>query len=210
MPHLDMEARVTDKRLLRGSKTREVILRYAVDLASLDGLENVSFGQLAADTGISKSGIQTLFKSKELLQLAIIERAREMFVAAVIRPARSSQPGLARLWALLERWHEYATAPLFAGGCFRVANLAYFDSKPGAVRDELLRDQQVWTEAIANELRNAEMKGEIEGVDVKLAAFEIDALLCAANTALRMGNDDAMNMVYRIVEKMLAQARPAD
>lgn len=194
---------VRDKRLLRGARTREAVLRYAVDIASLDGLDQVSFGQLATDTALSKSGIQTLFRSKESLQLAVIGYARQMFRDAVISPAQSASPGVARLRALLGRWREYATAPLFAGGCFWVANRAYFDSKPGVVRDELLRDQQSWLDVIAGELANAVAAGEIAGLDVKLAAFEIDALLSAANTALRMGDDNAMDKACRIVEAML-------
>ncbi len=203
MADLDEQEGTRDKRLLRGARTREVVLRDAVDLASLEGLDNVSFGRLAADTGLSKSGIQALFRSKESLQLATIEYARQMFVDAVIRQAQSAPPGAARLRALLEHWRGYATIPLFAGGCFRVANLAQFDSRPGPIRDELLRDQRLWTEAIAGELRNAVAAGEIADLDVTLAAFEIDALLCAANTALRMGQEDAMDKVRRIVEGML-------
>jgi AcrR family transcriptional regulator len=194
---------IRDKRLLRGARTREAVLRYAVDIASLDGLDQVSFGQLAADTGLSKSGIQTLFRSKETLQLAVIGYARQMFRDAVIGPAQSASPGVARLRALLGRWREYATAPLFAGGCFWVANRAYFDSKPGVVRDELMRDQQAWLDVIAGELASAVAAGEIAGLDVKLAAFEIDALLAAANTALRVGDDQAMDKVWRIVEAQL-------
>lgn len=208
MPYLETEKTITDKRLLRGSKTRKLVLQYAADLASLEGLENVSFGRLSADTKISKSGIQALFKTKEQLQLAIVEYARTIFIDSVIRPAWSAHPGSARLWALLEHWYDYASTPLLAGGCFRVANLAYFDSMPGAVHDELLSDQRKWIEIIANELRNAESAGEIVGLDAELAAFEIDALLSAANIALRAGNHDAMSMVYRIVEKMLGQPCP--
>ncbi|MBD3147396.1 TetR/AcrR family transcriptional regulator [Microbispora bryophytorum] len=194
---------VTDKRLLRGARTRERILRHAVDLASLEGLGNVSFGRLATETGLSKAGIQTLFKSKEALQLATIEYARRLFIDAVIRPTRSAQPGVARLRALLDRWTEYATAPLFAGGCFRAANLADFDSRPGPIRDALFRDQQEWVATIAGELGNAVAEGEVSGLDTQLAAFQIDALLCAANTALRMGDAGVVDKVYRAVNGML-------
>ncbi|WP_406271866.1 hypothetical protein OH799_31575 [Nocardia sp. NBC_00881] len=41
-------AEVTDKRLLRGAKTRAAVLRQAVDIASLDGLARLSFGRLPA------------------------------------------------------------------------------------------------------------------------------------------------------------------
>ncbi|GAA2581881.1 TetR/AcrR family transcriptional regulator [Actinomadura fulvescens] len=197
------EAGITDGRLLRGARTRELVLRHAVDLASLEGLDNLSFGRLATESGHSKAGIQTLFKNKEALQLATLGYARRMFIDAVIRPAGSKPHGVARLRALLERWSEYATAPLFAGGCYRAANLPDFDSRPGPIRDELLRHQEEWTGTIEAELRHAVAAGEIADLDAGLAAFQIDALLCAANTALRMGDDDAVNKVHRIVEGIL-------
>ncbi|MEU9497811.1 TetR/AcrR family transcriptional regulator [Streptomyces sp. NPDC048196] len=196
-------ADVTDKRLLRGARTRKTVLKRAVDIASLDGLEGVSFGRLATDTGHSKAGIQTLFKTKEALQLAVIDFAREMFIDNVVRPARSAPRGVARLRALLDEWVVYASTPLFAGGCFRAANLAEFDGKTGPVHDALFRDQQEWLEVIAGELRHAIVNGEIADLDVELAVFQIDAVLCAANTALRLGDDSAVSKVRRIVEGLL-------
>jgi AcrR family transcriptional regulator len=198
---------ITDKRLLRGARTRRTVLRQAVDVASLEGLGNVSFGRLATDTGLSKAGIQTLFKTKEALQLATVDFAREMFIDAVIRPARSAPRGVRRLRALLDHWTAYAETPLFAGGCFRVANLAEFDSKPGPVRDALFRDQQEWRETIASELRYAVAAGEIAELDIDLAVFQLDAVLCAANTALRTGDDDVMSKVHRVVDGFLASPR---
>ncbi|WNV85267.1 TetR family transcriptional regulator C-terminal domain-containing protein [Umezawaea sp. Da 62-37] len=195
---------ITDKRLLRGARTRQVVLRHAVDIASLEGLEGVSFGRLATDTGLSKAGVQTLFRTKETLQLAAVEYARGMFLDAVIRPARAAPRGAARLRALLDHWVVYAETPLFAGGCFRAANLAEYDSRPGPIRDALFHDQQDWIGVIAGELRYATSTGEIAELDVDLAAFQIDALLCAANTALRIGDDDAVDKVRRIVEGLLA------
>ncbi|WP_406398607.1 TetR/AcrR family transcriptional regulator [Streptomyces sp. NBC_00879] len=200
-------AEVTDKRLLRGARTRKIVLRRAVDVASMDGLNGVSFGRLSVDTGLSKAGIQTLFKTKETLQLAAVEFAREMFIDAVIRPAKSAPRGVARLRALLDHWIVYAETPLFAGGCFRAANLAEFDSRPGPVRDALFHDQQEWREVIAAEFRHAVATGELADLDVDLTVFQIDALLCAANTALRTGDTDAVSKVRRIVEGFLVSSR---
>ncbi|WP_232519913.1 MULTISPECIES: TetR/AcrR family transcriptional regulator [Actinosynnema] len=198
---------ITDKRLLRGARTRRAVLRHAVDVASLEGLEGLSFGRLAADTGMSKAGVQTLFRSKEILQLAAVEHAREMFVDAVIRPARSAPRGAERLRALIEHWIVYAETPLFAGGCFRAANLAEYDSRPGPVRDALFRDQRVWVGVIAGELRHAVESGGIAELDADLVAFQIDALLCAVNTALRVGDDSATDKARRVVEGFLAPPR---
>jgi len=194
----------TDGRLLRGARSRQAVLRQAVDLASLDGLTALSLGRLAADAGISKSGIQTLFGSKESLQLATAEFAAAAFGVAVVEPALAADPGAARLRALVERWIEYARAPLFAGGCFWAANLAEFDSRPGPVRDLLSGQQRAWRSLLAGELRQAVAAGEIAQLDADVAAFQLDAVLLSVNTALRLGDDTAIEMVRRTVESVLA------
>ncbi|MFX0575328.1 TetR/AcrR family transcriptional regulator [Nocardia nepalensis] len=192
-----------DKRLLRGARSRRLVLRQAVDTASLDGLEGLSFGKLATDTGLSKAGIQTLFKTKETLQLAALDLAREMFIDAVIRPARAQPHGVRRLRALIEFWISYAETPLFAGGCYIVANMPEFDSRPGPVRDALVRDQRDWISTMAHELRHAIDAGEIADLDADLVAFQIDAVLWAANTALRLGDTDVVHKIRRVVEGFL-------
>ncbi|PXX59859.1 TetR family transcriptional regulator [Nocardia tenerifensis] len=196
-------AEITDKRLLRGAKTRQTVLRRAVDVASVDGLEGLSFGRLATDTGLSKAGIQTLFKTKEALQLAAIEHARDLFVETVVEPAAAAANGAARLRALIEGWLAYAQSPLFSGGCFWVANIAEQDSRPGPVRDALFGNRRAWVRSLERELRHAVDAGEIAEVDAELAAFQIDAVLCATNTALRLEDADAVRRAWRIVDGFL-------
>jgi AcrR family transcriptional regulator len=193
-----------DRRLLRGARSRRRIARHAVDVASLDGLGGLSFGRLATDLGLSKAGIQTLFGTKEKLQLAVAEAAREAFEEAVTRPAREQPPGAARLRALADRWIAYAEAPLFPGGCFWAANLPVFDSRPGPVRDTLARQQRAWRALLAAELRHAAGPGESAASDAGLAAFQIDAVLTATNTALRLGDDGAAAAARRIISGFLA------
>jgi AcrR family transcriptional regulator len=193
-----------DRRLLRGAQSRRTIARHAVDVASLDGLDGLSFGRLAADLGVSKGGIQTLFGTKENLQVAVAEAAREAFEEAVTRPARTQPPGAARLRVLVDRWITYAEEPLFPGGCFWAANLPVFDSQPGPVRDTLARQQRAWRGLIAAELRHAAGPGEIAAFDAGQLAFQIDAVLTATNTALRLGDDSAVDTARRIINPLLA------
>ncbi|ALG13162.1 TetR/AcrR family transcriptional regulator [Kibdelosporangium phytohabitans] len=197
------DGEVTDKRLLRGARTRQIVLREAVDTASLEGLEGVSFGGLATATGVSKAGVQTLFRTKEALQLSTIDYARELFIDAVVAPARPAMHGIARLRALIDNWIAYIERPTFSGGCFWVANLAEYDSKPGPIRDALKRQWQEWLGVIAAELRHAVVAKEIPDLDADLTAFQIDAVLNAANTALFMGVDDATDKARRIVEGII-------
>lgn len=193
-----------DRRLLRGAQSRRTIARHAVDVASLDGLDGLSFGRLATDLRISKGGIQTLFGTKENLQVAVAEAARDAFEEAVIRPALTRPAGAARLRALVDRWIAYAAKPLFPGGCFWAANLPVFDSQPGPVRDTLARQQRAWRGLIAGELSHAARIGEIAALDAVLVAFQIDAVLTATNTALRLGDDSAADTARRLISGFLA------
>ena len=77
-----------DGRRERGRRTRESILETAVQLASVEGLDGITIGRLATELGMSKSGLFAHFGSKEELQLATIDAAREIFVETVIAPAR--------------------------------------------------------------------------------------------------------------------------
>jgi AcrR family transcriptional regulator len=194
---------VSDQRLLRGARARRTIARHAVNVASLEGLNGLSIGRLATDLGLSKSGIQTLFGTKENLQLAAVESAGEQFTEAVVHPVRAVPHGAARLRALIERWISYVETPVFAGGCFWGANLPDFDSRPGKVRNALFRHHQDWLALIAGELRHAVDTGEIADLDIDLVAFQIDAVLTAANTAVRLGDTDAVNKVRRVVDGFL-------
>jgi len=195
---------VSDGRLQRGLRSRRTIVRHAVDMASMDGLNGLSIGRLATDLGLSKSGVQALFGSKENLQVATADFARDAFNDAVIRPMLSAPRGVRRLRALVEAWIVYAEAPLFAGGCFWAANLPDFDSRPGPVRDTLMRDQRDWRGLIGRELTHAVDSGEIADLDAELAAFQLDAVLIAANTAFRLGDTHAAEKVRRVLEGFLA------
>jgi Tetracyclin repressor-like, C-terminal domain len=119
----------------------------------------------------------------------------------------SKPSGTPRLRTLFERWIVYAETPLFPGGCFWAANLADFDSRPGPVRDTLVSHQREWRELIAAELRYAADAGEIADLDADLAAFQIDAVLIATNTAFRLGEEHAADRARRIIEGFLAPPR---
>ncbi|MFG2091805.1 TetR family transcriptional regulator C-terminal domain-containing protein [Spirillospora sp. NPDC048824] len=102
---------------------------------------------------------------------------------------------------LVDRWIAYAQEPLFPGGCFWAANLPVFDSRPGPVRDTLARQQRAWRELIADELRHASDAGKHAVLDADLAAFQIDAVLTATNTSLRLGDDSAVDTAHRKVPR---------
>ena len=60
-------------------QTRAGIVRHGVDVASVEGLDGLTIGRLAADLGLSKSGVLGHFGDKETLQLAVVELATDEF-----------------------------------------------------------------------------------------------------------------------------------
>ncbi|MEV4126676.1 TetR/AcrR family transcriptional regulator [Nocardia sp. NPDC049707] len=193
----------TDQRLAKGARSRASIARHAADVASIEGLTGLSIGRLATDLGISKSGIATLFGTKEALQVAAVKVAREAFVERVIAPSLTEPRGLPRLRALMDRWFDHITDPTFPGGCFRVATIAEFDSKPGPVRDAIAEDHSEWLDFLAKQIRHAQEAGDLTGRDADAMAFELDAVISAANTAQQMGDDRGVATAHTIVNRLL-------
>ena len=60
---------------MKGKLTKFKILENGVALASVEGLGGVTIGNLAKQVGMSKSGLYGHFKSKEKLQMAILQMA---------------------------------------------------------------------------------------------------------------------------------------
>ena len=84
------DASASPARRPRGLKTRHAILRKAVNIASVEGLEALTIGKLAATLRISKSGLFAHFGSKEDLQCAVVDEARDICVNASSSPQRDS------------------------------------------------------------------------------------------------------------------------
>jgi len=172
----------TDRRRLRGERTRQAILSHASRLASAEGLEAVSLQRLASDLGISKSGLFAHFGSKEELQLATVAEAARIFTQEVLKPALSVPAGIGRLWALCDSYLLYVERSIFPGGCFFEAAAAEFDSKPGPVRDSVVENRRYWVDSLARAIRQAQAAGEVEqSVDADQLAWELNCLLIGAN-----------------------------
>jgi len=171
-----------DGRLVRGDATRRTVLGHAADVASVEGLEGLSIGRLAADLELSKSGVFALFGSKEELQLAAVRFAGEIFADNVARPASEIEPGVARLRALCENWLDYSERRVFPGGCFFFNTGAEFDARPGRVHDAVAEAGRAFSGFITRTAQEAKDAGELRpDADVALLAFELHALGRAAN-----------------------------
>ena len=199
------EQLATDGRVRRGDRTRRVVLARAVDLASVEGLDGLSIGRLAADLEISKSGLIAHFGSKEGLQLATIRAARAIFVHTVIEPTLQTPPGIARVRGLLDAWLSYSSDRRFPGGCFFARASHEYAARPGAVRDALAAIDEEWLGLIAESIAGAQEVGEIAlDVDPVQLAYEVDAYLDSANLRSLLGRAGVYEQAERAVRDRLA------
>jgi AcrR family transcriptional regulator len=125
----------------KGGRTRDTILAAAVSLACRTGLGGLTVGSLAAEVGMSKSGLIAHFGTKEALQLAVLDAAALEFATEVVLPALSVPRGEPRVWALVDGWLGCGLMRR-PGGCVFVKSATELDEQPGPVRDRL-RDQHL-------------------------------------------------------------------
>jgi AcrR family transcriptional regulator len=204
-----MSTQKARRRRSDGERSRRTILLTAARLATVDGLDGLTIGRLAEETGMSKSGLFAHFGSKEELQLATIDAASEIFEADVLQPALEVD-GLARVEVLAERFLSHVDRDVFPGGCFFASAAAEMDTRPGRVRDRVVAFQRGWSELFQAAFRTARERGEIDpSADPAQLAFEVNALLAEANGVyLLRGDRGAFDMARRGIADRLERAAP--
>ena len=176
----------------QAARTRQEILRIAMDIASAEGLDGLSIGRLATELQMSKTGIFAHFGSKEQLQLATVDAAKQVFVEQIVNPALKDPRGRGkdRLLAMLEHWIGYVERIVFRGGCFFAAASAEFDSRPGLIRDQIAELTKAWLVALQEEIAFARSSRQFQSsVDPAQLAFELHAFVQEANWAFKLFND---------------------
>jgi AcrR family transcriptional regulator len=174
-------AGLADGRVLRGRRTRGLILERAVDIASAEGMAGLSLARIAGELGISKSGVSGHFADQTELQLAVIARAAHLYVERVAIPAWNTPPGLGRVRRFCELWLGFMSESVLAGRCFFLTAIVEFDARPGPIRDELARLRTHWEQLFTGAVNETERLGEVSaGTDASQVFFEIFAWVAAA------------------------------
>jgi AcrR family transcriptional regulator len=183
----------TDGRRLRGERTRRTAARTAADIATTHGLDSVTVGTLATATGLSKSGILTVFGTREAILVAAVAEARRVYLAHVVAPVWHREPGRERLHALLDAWVDHLRARVFPGGCFISATSAEFGHRDGPVAEAVRKLKREWLDLLEADLAVAGARSPSDD------AFAVDALLVAGNVRRELfGSDDDLDRARRL------------
>ncbi len=136
------------------ARTRGRIVQATVDRASLLGLDGVTVRELAADLGMSKSGVVAPFASRGRLLETAFDAAVATFRVVVIEPVLVLPPGPDRLRALLEGWIDYLVDCPFPGGCFLTTASVEWDNREGPLRERTAAAVTRWLTFLAGEAQS--------------------------------------------------------
>jgi AcrR family transcriptional regulator len=188
-----------------GERTRGAILRAAASLATVDGLEGLSIGNLAAAIGMSKSGLYAHFGTKQELQLATVDEAERILTDEVVRPALAAPPGLGQLAVVCEAFFSYVERRVFPGGCFFAATALEMGARPGPVKERVAAIQSDFTALLRTFAATAIEQHELPAhEDPDGLAFELHAILLGADTKFILHDDPAvMNLARQVVHQRL-------
>ena len=188
-----------DGRLLRGERTRTAVLDQALLLATVAGLGGLSLSQVTEGLGVSKSGLFAHWRSKEALQLAVIDHARAQWTDQIIRPAVEAPRGVRRLWAVHDRRLAFYESAALPGYCFFANANFEFNARPGVIRDRLAAELTGWmaflTRLAAEAVELGDLRPEADPAGI---AYETESLgVCAVMQAPVLGRDVTFRLARR-------------
>lgn len=151
----------------KGQTTRDAIVDEALRQASRVGLESLSLAPLADSLSLSKSGLFAHFKSKEILQLGILDEAIDRFKRQVAVKAFGKGEPVKKLRALFDSYLTWIRGTANDGGCLFMTMAQEYDDRPGEIRTRLVASQRAWRDLLRTLV--------LEGVDSDVFRVDSDA-----------------------------------
>ena len=196
--------------MVKAGSTHQRILGHGLEIASERGLAGVSLGGLAERAGMSKSGLFAHFRSKEELQVELLDAA-EGSLRREVAPAMEEPEGLPRLRALVGRWLGWASRSGLPGGCpLYGAAFELDDAEDGPVRDHLVESKGGWSMMLEGLVKEAVALGHLRGdADVRQFVWQLDGIYLAHHVSQRLARDpEADARALAAFEALVASAMP--
>jgi AcrR family transcriptional regulator len=173
-------------------ETKDRIVAEGLDLLTRGGLAGVTLGVLAAQTGLSKSGLFAHFGSKTEVQLRLLDVTAETAKTTVVEPAMRAAEGLPRLRAVFERWLGWTEKAGLGGGCPVTGGFFEFDdaADDDPVRQRLVAMEAEWRAFLAGLTTAAVKTGELRaGLDVDQFVWELCGIYLNHHVSYRFVRD---------------------
>lgn len=196
------------------TSTRERILENGLEIMSKYGLGGVTLGVLADKVGMSKSGLFAHFKSKDEVQIELLEYATRYGYPHIIEPAMKEADGLPRLRVLAYNWFGWAPRSGLPGGCPIAAGMFEYDDIDSPVRDKIASLEAAWRDFLRKLTLRAVELGHLKAeLDIDQFVWELCGIYLAHHTSqrfLRSSESDRRATVAfdALVERSLPNPKP--
>jgi AcrR family transcriptional regulator len=176
--------------MIKGKETKTNILEIGLKQARKFGFESLSIGELAKLVGMSKSGLFAHFKSKELMQVMILDYAAENFVLKVIKPALKQERGLPRLEAIIANWIKWSNKSK-NGGCPLISASFEFDDIPGKIRQATQKHLAALVGTLEQSIEFAIAEGHLSAkTNKKVLGYEVFSKIMGLHLYHRLLQDE--------------------
>jgi AcrR family transcriptional regulator len=195
---------------MKGSKTKERLLRIGLDRMSVQGLSGVTLGELASAAGLSKSGLFAHFRSKEQLQVDLLKETAQTANRLVTEPIMRTAKGLPRLSAVMDLWLGWPRRAGLSGGCPVAAALFEFDDVEGELRSHALKLEEHWREQLRQFVREAVAEGHLNtDTDVEQFVWELCGIYLSHHVSSRFIREEGADVYARKAFNALVQRNQA-
>lgn len=194
----------------KASATRERILRQGLELMSQEGMSGVTIGQMADRVGMSKSGLFAHFRSKDEVQIGLLEHMARVAASHVIEPAMAAPEGLPRLESLVRHWLGWSQKAGLPGGCPVAAAMFELDDVESPVRDKVVAMEAEWRGLLEHLVRQAVGLGHLrDDLDVEQFVWELCGIYLSHHVSHRfIRRPDADSRAWTAFESLLERAKP--
>ncbi len=160
---------------------------------------------------MSKSGLFAHFKSKEHVELELLDQAFSLAIQHVETAALKESDGLPRLIAAVHAWIGWYTKVGLSGGCPVAAAMFELDDVDGPLRDGMLKNVKLWHEMFKNFILGAIREAHLrKDTDVDQFFWELQGIYLAHHISTRFFRDTrADERADRSLEKLIVQSRNA-
>lgn len=181
--------------MTKAGTTRSRLLAVGLDAVSVEGIGGLTLGRLADAAGLSKSGLFAHFRSKEQLQIDLLDEMVRVANQHVVAPAFAAPEGLPRLKALVSNWLGWSTRAGLRGGCPIAAALFELDDLDGEVRAHVTLLEGRWRNLLADLTRQAVTRGELShDLDIDQFVWELCGVYLSHHASRRFLRDPAANL----------------
>jgi AcrR family transcriptional regulator len=175
---------------MKAEATRTRVIEEGLQALSQGGLSAVTIGRLAEATGLSKSGLFAHFRSRESLELALLEETVRVAWRHIVEPVMQNPEGLPRLVALVGLWFGWSSRAGLRGGCPIAAAMFELDDTPGVVRDRVAELDEEWRRLLHAHVRQAIDLGHLHAAaDADQIVWELRGIYLAHHSTMRFQRD---------------------